>query len=103
MPNDMGSFRVDVELENPARPGQRRTVRSVLVDTGAELSWVPGQVLDWALSTTTDGCSARRTAPSSSGGLEAYWSPSQASARRTRSCSGSRAIWCSWGHGPWKA
>src|SRR4029077_14242376 len=40
MPNDMGSFRVDVELENPARPGQRRTVRSVLVDTGAELSWV---------------------------------------------------------------
>jgi len=46
MPNDMGSFRVDVELENPARPGQRRTVRSVLVDTGAELSWVPGQVLE---------------------------------------------------------
>jgi len=24
MTNDMGSFRVDVELENPARPGQRR-------------------------------------------------------------------------------
>ena len=46
MPNDMGSFRVDVEVENPARPGQRRTVRSVLVDTGAELSWVPGQVLE---------------------------------------------------------
>lgn len=46
MPNDMGSFRVDVELENPARPGQRRTVRSVLVDTGAELSWVPAQVLE---------------------------------------------------------
>jgi len=42
----MGSFRVDVELENPARPGQRRTVRSVLVDTGAELSWVTGQVLE---------------------------------------------------------
>jgi len=37
MPNDMGSFRVDVELENPARPGQRRTVRSVLVDTGADV------------------------------------------------------------------
>ena len=45
MPNDMGSFRVDVELENPARPGQRRTVRSVLVDTGAGLSWVPAEVL----------------------------------------------------------
>ena len=37
MPNDMGSFRVDVEIENPARPGQRRTVRSVLVDTGADV------------------------------------------------------------------
>src|ERR1051325_6526417 len=46
VPNDMGSFRVDVELENPARPGQRRTVRSVLVDTGAELSWVPANVRD---------------------------------------------------------
>jgi predicted aspartyl protease len=46
MPNDMGSFRVDMVLENPARPGERRTLRSVLVDTGAELSWVPGQVLE---------------------------------------------------------
>jgi predicted aspartyl protease len=46
MPDDMGSFRVDVELENPARPGQRRTVRAVLVDTGAELSWIPGDVLE---------------------------------------------------------
>ena len=45
MPVTMGSFRVDIELENPARPGQRRTVRSVLVDTGAELSWVPAEVL----------------------------------------------------------
>ena len=43
---DMGSFRVDVELENPARPGERRTLRSVLVDTGAELSWVPSDVLE---------------------------------------------------------
>ncbi len=46
MPDDMGSFRVDVEIENPARPGERRTLRSVLVDTGAELSWVPAQVLE---------------------------------------------------------
>ncbi len=45
MPNDMGTFRVDIEIENPARPGQRRTLRSVLVDTGAELSWVPDRVL----------------------------------------------------------
>ena len=46
MPDDMGSFRVDVEIENPARPGERRALRSVLVDTGAELSWVPADVLE---------------------------------------------------------
>ena len=41
MQNDMGTFRVDMELENPAKPGVKRMLRSVLVDTGAELSWVP--------------------------------------------------------------
>ena len=46
MPDDMGSFRVDVEIENPARPGERRILRSVLVDTGAELSWFPADVLE---------------------------------------------------------
>src|SRR6266508_5830906 len=46
MPSDMGTFRVDIEIENPARPGERRTLRSVLVDTGAELSWVPAEVLE---------------------------------------------------------
>ena len=46
MPDDMGTFRVDVEIENPARPGERRTLASVLVDTGAELSWVPATVLE---------------------------------------------------------
>jgi predicted aspartyl protease len=46
MSDDMGSFRVDIEVENPARPGERRTLRSVLVDTGAELSWVPAEVLE---------------------------------------------------------
>ena len=44
--DDMGTFRIDAELENPARPGERRLLRSVLVDTGAELSWVPAGVLD---------------------------------------------------------
>lgn len=34
MHRDMGTFRVDVEIENPARPGARRTLRNVLVDTG---------------------------------------------------------------------
>ena len=41
----MGSFRIDIEIENPARRGERRSVRQALVDTGAELSWVPGDVL----------------------------------------------------------
>ena len=43
MPDDMGTFRVDVEVENPVLQGSRRTLRSVLVDTGAESSWVPGR------------------------------------------------------------
>lgn len=46
MPNPMGLFRVDIAVENPSRPGERRAVPSVLVDTGAELSWIPAQVLD---------------------------------------------------------
>ena len=46
MTNDMGTFRVDLEIENPAKPGDKRTLRSVLVDTGAELSWVPATVLE---------------------------------------------------------
>jgi len=46
MSDEMGTFRVDVEIENPARPGDRRTLRAVLVDTGAELSWAPAAVLE---------------------------------------------------------
>jgi predicted aspartyl protease len=46
MTDEMGTFRVDIQIENPARPGDRREVRSVLVDTGAELSWVPASVLE---------------------------------------------------------
>jgi predicted aspartyl protease len=42
----MGTFRVDVEVENPVLPGERRLLRSVLVDTGAELSWFPAEVLE---------------------------------------------------------
>ncbi len=43
---DMGILRVDVEIENNAKPGERRLLRSVLVDTGAELSWAPTTVLE---------------------------------------------------------
>lgn len=43
--SDMGTFRTDVEIENPARPGERRALHNVLVDTGAELSWFPADVI----------------------------------------------------------
>ena len=46
MSPEMGTFRVDIELENPARPGERRALRSVLVDSGAERSWIPAGVLE---------------------------------------------------------
>src|SRR5947207_134597 len=44
--DDMGTFRIDIEIENPMRPGERRTVKAVLVDTGAELSWIPAGILE---------------------------------------------------------
>jgi predicted aspartyl protease len=46
MADTMGSFRIDIEIENPERAGERRAVRNVLVDTGAELSCVPAAILD---------------------------------------------------------
>ena len=46
MPDDMGTFRIDVEIENPALPGKRRTLQTVLVGTGAELSWAPAELLE---------------------------------------------------------
>jgi predicted aspartyl protease len=46
MHDEMGTFRVDIEIENPARSGARQAVRSALVDTGAELSWIPASALE---------------------------------------------------------
>jgi predicted aspartyl protease len=46
MIDEMGSFRISVDVENPARPGERRTFQSVLIDTGAELSVFPAEVLE---------------------------------------------------------
>jgi predicted aspartyl protease len=46
MMDDMGSFRIDIEVENNASPGGRREIRNVLVDTGAELSCFPATILD---------------------------------------------------------
>jgi len=41
----MGMFEVNVKLTNLAAPGQAEEV-SLLVDTGATLSWIPREVLD---------------------------------------------------------
>ena len=46
MMDDMGTFRIDVELENPADPRRRAAFAAVLVDTGAELSWFPAHTLE---------------------------------------------------------
>jgi predicted aspartyl protease len=46
MSDDVGTFRVDLEVENPARPGEKRVLRAVLVDTGAELSWFSTDLLE---------------------------------------------------------
>jgi len=42
----MGTFRIEIGLENPERRGERVMLQSVLVDTGAELSWVPARALE---------------------------------------------------------
>ena len=42
---EMGTFRTDVEIANPTQPLRREVIRSVLVDTGAELSWLPAPIL----------------------------------------------------------
>ena len=46
MPDEIGAFRTDVEVANPAHPGIREIIRTVLVDTGAERSWFPATVLE---------------------------------------------------------
>ena len=46
MADEMGTFRVEVEVENPLNPGRRRMLANVLVDTGAHLSWFPAEFLD---------------------------------------------------------
>lgn len=43
---DMGTFRIDLAVENPAAAGRRQEFRSVLVDTGAELSVFPAPTLE---------------------------------------------------------
>ena len=42
----MGTFRTDLEVQNPAAPARRLTVRDALVDSGSELTWIPARELE---------------------------------------------------------
>ena len=44
--SDMGIFRISIAVENPTRRGTLREVTEVMVDTGAEYTWVSGAVLE---------------------------------------------------------
>jgi hypothetical protein len=46
MADTMGTFRVDIEIENPTAPGTRVELRDVLVASGAMLSCFPAGVLE---------------------------------------------------------
>ena len=41
MVDDMGTFRVTIQIENPLRRGVLESLEDALVDTGAELTVVP--------------------------------------------------------------
>ena len=44
--DDMDTFRTMVRLESPTRRGHVVTLQDVLVDTGAEATWMPRAVLE---------------------------------------------------------
>lgn len=46
MMDDMGIFRTDLGIENPASRGVVVALASVMVDTGSEYTWVPADVLE---------------------------------------------------------
>ena len=46
MSGPMGTFRINVEIENPTRPGERAGVSRLLLDTGSELTWIPAGILE---------------------------------------------------------
>src|SRR5438876_3863726 len=41
----MRTFRVDLTIQNPAKLARKQSIEKVLVDTGAEFSWIPGKIL----------------------------------------------------------
>ena len=45
MINDMGIFRTNIEIASGADPSRRVELRDVMVDTGSEYNWIPGELL----------------------------------------------------------
>lgn len=43
--DDMGTFRTTMAIENPSNRGPRHVIEGALVETGAELIWVPSRAL----------------------------------------------------------
>ena len=43
--SDMGTFRTTIAVENPLNRGSRHVIERALVDTGAELTWIPAAIL----------------------------------------------------------
>ena len=103
MADDMGTFRVDIEIENPARPGEKRLLEAVPVDTGAELSWVPAPVLE---SLGVEHNNQWRFRQADGFVLERWTGTvvilSRADERATRSSSGSPEISPCWDRGRWR-
>ena len=44
--SDMGTFRITMSVEHPARRGLLRALNDVLVDSGSELTWIPRRLLE---------------------------------------------------------
>src|SRR5438309_1640595 len=42
---DMGIFRTSIEIAPLDRPGRRAHLHDVMVDTGSEYNWAPGELL----------------------------------------------------------
>ena len=43
---DVGTFRMTIAIEHPARRGVLRTVDDVLVDSGSDFTWIPRAILE---------------------------------------------------------
>src|SRR6185295_2504252 len=44
--DDVGVFQIDCEVAPVSTPDRRASVAGVYVDSGAELTWLPGEILD---------------------------------------------------------